>query len=77
MRFVTVARFERPYQAHLAAALLEDTGIPCTVSGEGLHGMTSFFSPRQGQVRLEVPEEHADEARAVLAEAEEGTQGEE
>lgn len=69
MRLETVARFDSPAQARLAEALLRDAGIPCRVAGEGEHALTPFFTPRRGAVRLEVPETFAEEARAVLAAA--------
>jgi transglutaminase-like putative cysteine protease len=70
VRLVSIARYEFPYQAHLAVALLADAGIPARVTGEALHGMTSIFSSEAGGVRVEVAEDRADEARALLAAAE-------
>jgi hypothetical protein len=69
MPLVTVARFDHATQAHLAATLLADAGIPTRVVGEHAGGLVPLFSTRAGAVRLEVPEAHADEAREVLAAA--------
>lgn len=70
MRLITIAQYDRPYQAHLAVALLEDAGIPSRIANEHLHGLTTFFSPKAGGVKLQVPEVHAEEARELLAAAE-------
>jgi hypothetical protein len=67
MRLVTVATYDHPYQAHLAVAVLEDAGIPSRLSGEYLHGMSTFFSGRAGGVKVQVPEDRAGEARELLA----------
>lgn len=69
VRLIPVARYDFPYQAHLAVALLADAGIPARVTGEALHGMASIFSSEAGGVRVEVPEERAEEARTLLAAA--------
>jgi hypothetical protein len=70
MRLVTIARYDRPYQAHLAVTLLADADIPAHVAGERDHGLSSIFSPARGGVQLRVPEGLADEARAILEAAE-------
>lgn len=69
MRLVTVAVYPHAHQAHLARALLEDAGIPCFVANEHSAFLRPFFpSPGDG-VRVQVPEDAAEEARAVLHEA--------
>jgi hypothetical protein len=61
VRLVTVAAYPQAYEAHLARSLLEDAGIPAFVAGE--YG--SLF-PADGDIRVRVPEDAADDARAVL-----------
>lgn len=65
-RLITVARFDAPFEAHLAKARLDDAGIPCALAGESMAGLPMVFDPERGGVKLKVPESHADEARAVL-----------
>jgi len=71
MKLVTVARFAQAPQAHLAAALLADAEIPARVVGEHAGGLVPVFMSGKGAVRLEVPEEYAEEARALLASVDE------
>ncbi|HET6569021.1 MAG TPA: DUF2007 domain-containing protein [Rhodothermales bacterium] len=72
-RLVTVARFDYPYQAHLAAAQLESAGIPALVADESLTGLRMFFSQTSGGVKVKVPEDRASEAKEVLARADDAT----
>jgi hypothetical protein len=66
MDLVTVARFDFPYQAHLAASRLEDAGIPAFVADEQLVGMSMFHSRAAGGVKLRVPSDRAAEAEEIL-----------
>lgn len=66
MRLVTVATFEHPYQVELALALLADAGIPARRAGAYLEGLGTFFSGQPRALRVEVPEDYAPEARALL-----------
>jgi hypothetical protein len=67
MDLVTVASYQNPGQACLARTLLEDAGIPCALADESDAGLTPFFSRQRGGVKLKVPADSADEARALLA----------
>lgn len=65
MRLVTVAVYPHSHQAHLARALLNDAGISSFIANE--YGVVlPFFSPTDDGVRVQVPEDAAEEARAVL-----------
>ncbi|MDX1531124.1 MAG: DUF2007 domain-containing protein [Rhodothermales bacterium] len=66
MRLVTVATSTFPAQAHLMKALLEDEGILCRLANE--HYLNAYGGVEG--VLVQVPEDAADAARAVLAEAE-------
>lgn len=65
-RLMTVARFDRLHEAHLAKAQLDDAGIPCTLAHEDMAGLSMVFDPERGGVKLKVPARFADDARAVL-----------
>lgn len=72
MRLITVGTYHHPYQADLAIALLADAGIPARRSGSYLEGLGSFFaSDSPGPLRVEVPEDQAEEARTLLADIDE------
>jgi hypothetical protein len=67
---VTVMAEEDPARLALAESLLMDAEIPYTKKGEqvqDLFGMGRLaFNPLVGPVLLQVPQEHAEEARALL-----------
>ncbi len=67
---VTVMTEEDPARLALAESLLMDAEIPYTKKGEqiqDLFGMGRLaFNPLVGPVLLQVPQEHAEEARALL-----------
>lgn len=65
-RLVTVARFDRLHEAHLARMRLDDAGIPCTLTHEDMAGLPTAFDPEHGRAKLRVPADRADAARAVL-----------
>ena len=65
---VTVSRYSFPYEAHLARALLESEGIPAFVADEHTINMQWLYSDAMGGVRLQVPEDWAQQAWDVLAE---------
>jgi len=58
----------------VARSMLESEGIRCHVKGEGLRDVTGLsyptavFEPDAWAVSLQVCEEYADDARALLAE---------
>lgn len=65
---VTVSRYSFPYEAHLARALLESEGIPAFVADEHTINMQWLYSDAMGGVRLQVPEDWAQQACDVLRE---------
>lgn len=65
-RFVTIAAFNMPHQAHLAKARLEAEGIPAFLRDEHLIGMNMFLSPALGGVKVQVPEEHSESAKKII-----------
>jgi hypothetical protein len=67
-RWVPVAAFGAVYEAEMAAARLEDAGIPALVrsSHVGIFG-PGFAGPTPQGIQLLVPEERLEEAREVLA----------
>ena len=64
---VTVARYDFPYQAHIARAKLDSEGIPAFVADEHTINMQWLYSNAMGGVKLQVPESFAEAAREVLA----------
>lgn len=70
MQLVTVATYDHTFQADLAVALLNDAGIPARQRGTFVHGLSSIFSSKSGGISVEVPEDRGDEARELLAAAE-------
>lgn len=69
VRLATLATFDHPYQADLVIALLADAGIPARRAGAYLPGMSTFFSGQVSNVRVEVPEDRLEEARALIEQA--------
>lgn len=69
---VTVFAAGDPARIALAESLLLDAGIPFVKEGEGIQdllgGRFAGFDQAAGPVRFVVPGEHAEAARAVLAE---------
>ena len=61
---VEVARFRWRHEAEMALGILEDEGIPGVVLADDAGGQYAGI----GVARVVVPAEHADRARAVLAE---------
>lgn len=67
MDTVDVATFDSEGEAQVVKARLEDAGIPCMLVGTGQSGLSSgFFSAGATSIRLRVPSEDAEEARAVI-----------
>lgn len=65
-KWVTIATFNMPYQAHLAKSRLEAGGIPVLILDEHLVRMMPFLSQALGEVKLQVPDVHLEEAREIL-----------
>ncbi|HTK73802.1 MAG TPA: DUF2007 domain-containing protein [Gemmataceae bacterium] len=66
MDMVTVARYDRVAEARLAKNLLDAEGIPAFLDGDAASDMLHLTS----EVKLQVAEEHATEARELLQAAE-------
>ena len=55
-------------QAHLVRSLLEDAGIPAHVSGDALQGAIGELPLTMLAMRVQVPVEHAEQAREIALE---------
>lgn len=66
---VTIAAYAYLADACLSRVLLEGAGIPCFLENESLIGIHALYSGALGGVRLQVPEESAEAALLLLAEA--------
>lgn len=66
VRWITLRKFERPADAHIAAGLLESEGIPVLL--DGIHQVENdwLMSNALGWIPLRVPEPQAELARALL-----------
>ena len=62
---VEVARYRWRHEAEMALGILEDEGIPGAVLADDGGGA---YPGLLGRARVVVPVEHADRARAVIAE---------
>jgi len=62
----TVGNFPDLVSARLAQAMLEGEGIPSTIPDEHLAGLDWRMSGALGGVRLQVSDEHAEAAAALL-----------
>jgi hypothetical protein len=62
----TVASFREPFKAHLAKGRLEAEGIQALVLDENLARINWGFSQAIGGVKIQVSEEHLDQAREIL-----------
>ncbi|MGC2163178.1 MAG: DUF2007 domain-containing protein [Silvibacterium sp.] len=60
---VTVARFNEPLEAEMARLRLQSAGIETFLSGEN----AGILEPGLGPLQLQVIEEDAADARAILA----------
>lgn len=67
MKLVTVARFDLMPLAHIAKGSLEAEGIPCHIADEHLVQTDWLYSIAVGGIKLQVDEEFAERALAVLA----------
>lgn len=63
---ITIARFNRLHEAQLAQARLDDAGIRCMLSNPNMTGLASMFDAERGGIKIMVPADDAEEARAVL-----------
>lgn len=65
-----VAHFSFPYEAHIARAKLEAMGISAQVLDEHTVNMQWLYSNALGGVKVNVPAECFEKAKAILAEDE-------
>ena len=65
-KLVTLAAFNKPYQAHLAKSRLEAAGVPAFIRDEHLISINPLYSPALGGVKVQVPDVHLKEAREIL-----------
>jgi len=66
MKWIAVASFSQPVEAHLARTKLESEGIPCVVGDENLVRVDWLLSNAVGGVKLMVPATELERARAAL-----------
>lgn len=65
-RLVSIATFNMPVEAEIAKAAVEAEGIPCFLNNLTLAVVDWAMGAGIGYVQLEVPEEHALTARAII-----------
>lgn len=63
---VTLARFDRPIDAHLARSKLVNSGIPAIVINDGIDNLMVYTAVCPGIVRLQVHAGNAPAARDLL-----------
>jgi len=66
MKWIAVASFSQPVEAHLARTKLESEGIPCVVGDENLVRVDWLLSNAVGGVKLMVPVTELERAREAL-----------
>lgn len=64
---VTIARFDFPYQAQIARAMLDAQGVPAFVADEHTINAQWLYANALGGVRLQVPVSALPRARDILA----------
>lgn len=64
--WTTVDRYFHPTEAHIAAGKLESEGIPVFLLGINHASANWLISNALGGIRLQVPANHVDDARALL-----------
>ncbi len=69
--FVTIREYRAPWEAHVAAARLEDEGIPCEIDDEDA---ATVFGSAVDFVKLKVPESLSERADEILQELDEAAQ---
>ena len=71
--WVTIANYRAGYEADLAIAVLEASGIPAVRRGNDIVGLfgPGFEGPTSRGVNVLVPAEAADDAREVLGASDE------
>jgi hypothetical protein len=76
-RLVTVAQYRDLPEAGLAKSKLEAAGITCFLDNEYTVGANWLYSNALGGVKLNVSEENAEEAKAIIEEPTEPVEQEE
>lgn len=76
-RLVTVAQYRDLPEAWLAKSKLEVAGITCFLENEYIVGANWLYSDALGGVKLNVPKENAEEAKAIIEESHEPLEQEE
>jgi len=66
--WTTIDRFFHPTDAHIAAGRIESEGIPVFLLGINHASANWLLSNALGGIRVQVPANRAEEARAILAE---------
>lgn len=61
-RFVTIASYQMPHEAEIAASFLEEKDIPTVIRDDN----TNFMGGGQVEIRLQVPEQDAADALQIL-----------
>jgi len=64
----TIATYSFPYEAQIARARLDSEGIPAFVADEQTINMQWLYSNALGGVRLQVPQQFAEQAHGILSE---------
>ena len=67
MNLVTIFRSFSPAEAQLIRSMLEAAGIPAHIVGELSALSVEGYSLTTGGVRVQVPEDRAEEAKALIA----------
>lgn len=66
---VTIAQYRDLPEAWLAKSKLEAAGITCYLDNEYTVGINWLYSNALGGVKLNVPEEYVEEAKAIIEES--------
>ena len=75
MKLVTVYRAFNPADAQLIRSLLEAADIPAMVADETAALSTEGYSMTTGGIRVQVAEEHVEDARHLITNRPDTTEG--
>jgi len=75
MKLVTVYRAFNPADAQLIRSLLEAAGIPAMVADETAALSTEGYSMTTGGIRVQVAEEHVEDARYLITNRADAAEG--
>lgn len=67
MKWMVIAQYSFPYEAHIAKARLESVGISAHIENEHTINMYWLYSNALGGVRVLVPDEQVDTARYLIS----------